>query len=443
MINTIEVSLEEFPSDKLSINKLLPRSDQTPLTVVDQVAPLLSAIENKGIAPVQDYIKRFDNVDIENIRVPERAIKEALEHLDPDVKTSIVHSIERVRQVHQTQRPSEHVTTLGPGATVTGKWVPIERVGLYVPGGRAVYPSSVIMNAIPALIAGVGSLVVCSPPQKEHGGLPHPTILATCALLGIEEVWAVGGAAAVGLMAYGAIDSDGAPLTPVDLITGPGNVFVTAAKRLVSSQVGIDSEAGPTEIAIIADDSARADFIAWDMISQAEHDPLAASVLITPSKELADQVNQILPTLVSQTQHRERIETALSGKQSTILVVPNIESAITAANAYAAEHLEIHTADSQAIAEKITQAGAIFVGPYSPVPLGDYAAGSNHVLPTSSHARYQSGLSTVTFMKLMNVIEYDNAALQEIGPDVIRMAEAEALPAHGQSIAVRMNNENS
>ena len=318
---------------------------------------------------------------------------------------------------------------------MTEEFRPIERVGLYVPGGKAVYPSSVIMNAVPAQEAGAESLVVASPPQKEFGGLPHPTVLAVCQMLGVDEVWAVGGGQAIALMAYG---DDDVELAPVDMITGPGNIFVTAAKRLVRGVVGTDAEAGPTEIAILADDTANPVYVAYDLISQAEHDPMAASVLITTSDNLAQRVKTEVEARYSATANAERAAEALGGQQSGIVLVDSLDAAIAVANAYAAEHLEIHTAEPEAVAGRIKHAGAIFVGDFAPVPLGDYAAGSNHVLPTSGTARFSGGLSTHTFLRSVNLIAYDRAALEEIAPHVIAFAEAERLPAHGEAIRARL-----
>ena len=325
---------------------------------------------------------------------------------------------------------------------MTEVFQPIERVGLYVPGGKAVYPSSVIMNAVPAQEAGAQAMVVASPPQKDFGGLPHPTVLATCHMLGIEEVWAVGGGQAIALLAYG--DDEPATgeeaLEPVDIITGPGNVFVAAAKRAVHGVVGIDAEAGPTEIAIVADDTANPVFVAYDLISQAEHDPMAASVLITDSEDLAKAVNAEVEQRYTATANAERAAEALRGEQSGIVLVNDLESSIAVANAYAAEHLEIHTAKAREVAERIRHAGAIFIGDYSPVPLGDYTAGSNHVLPTSGTARFSAGLSTHTFLRPVNLVEYDRAALEEVADNVIAFATAEALPAHGEAIAARFED---
>jgi histidinol dehydrogenase len=303
-----------------------------------------------------------------------------------------------------------------------------------------VYPSTVVMNVVPAQIAGVESLVVCSPPQSEFGGRPHPTILAAAALLGVSEVWALGGAQAVALLTYGGTDTDGADLEPVDVITGPGNVYLTAAKRLVRGLVGIDSEAGPTEIAILADATADPVHVAADLISQAEHDPLAASVLVTDSEELADAVDVELTRQVKETKHTDRIVTALNGKQSGCVLVSSVDDGLTVVDAYAAEHLEIQTADAAAVAARVRAAGAIFVGAHSPVSLGDYCAGSNHVLPTGGCARHSSGLSVQTFLRGIHVIDYSAEALRDVADKVVALANAEDLPAHGQAVTARFGS---
>jgi histidinol dehydrogenase len=360
-----------------------------------------------------------------------------MDALDPTVRAALEESIARARKVHEDQRRPDIRTDVVPGGTVTERWVPVGRVGLYVPGGAAVYPSSVVMNVVPALVAGVGSMVVCSPPQVAHRGWPHPAVLAACALLGVGEVWAVGGAQAISLLGYGGVDTDGAPLEPVDLITGPGNVYVTAAKRLLRGRVGIDAEAGPTEIAILADDTADPVHVAADLISQAEHDTLAASVLITTSAGLAEAVDAELARQVPRTKHHERIRTALTGKQSGCVLVSDVDSALSVVDAYAAEHLEIQTADAASVARRVRNAGAIFVGPFAPVSLGDYCAGSNHVLPTGGCARHSSGLSVQTFLRGIHLVEYTEDALIKVADHVVALADVEDLPAHGQAVTAR------
>ena len=432
MLRTIDLRGQELRPAQL--RRVLPRGGTDVAAVVDKVAPLVHRVRQEGAAAALDFGEQFDGVRPTHLRVPQAELEKAASGLDPQVRRAIEASIERVRKVHAEQKPAAHTTELAPGATVTEVFRPIERVGLYVPGGKAVYPSSVIMNAVPAQAAGAESLVVASPPQKECGGLPHPTVLAVCQMLGVDEVWAVGGGQAIALMAYG---DDDAELAPVDMITGPGNIFVTAAKRLVRGVVGTDAEAGPTEIAIIADDTANPVYVAYDLISQAEHDPMAASVLITASPSLAQRVKTEVEARHGATAHAQRTAEALGGEQSGIVLVDSLDAAVAVANAYAAEHLEIHTAEPGAVAERIKHAGAIFVGHFAPVPLGDYAAGSNHVLPTSGTARFSAGLSTHTFMRPVNLIDYDRAALEEIAPHVIAFAEAEGLPAHGEAIRAR------
>ncbi|MFZ0712900.1 histidinol dehydrogenase [Mycobacterium sp.] len=419
----------------------LPRGGVDVEAALSTVRPIVDAVADRGAEAALDYGESFDGVRPPTVRVPSAELDAALAGLDRDVRAALEVAIERTRAVHADQRRSDVTTTLGPGATVTERWVPVDRVGLYVPGGNAVYPSSVVMNVVPAQAAGVGSLVVASPPQaRSQGrfiGSPHPTILAAARLLGVDEVWAVGGAQAVALMAYGGVDTDGGELLPVDMITGPGNIYVTAAKRLCRSRVGIDAEAGPTEIAILADDTADPAHVAADLISQAEHDEMAASVLVTPSAELADAADTELAAQLQTTVHRQRVTTALAGRQSAIILVDDIDAGIRTVNAYAAEHLEIQTADSDKVAAQIRSAGAIFVGPYSPVSLGDYCAGSNHVLPTAGSAAHSSGLSVQTFLRGIHVVDYTEAALKDVSGHVITLADAEDLPAHGEAIRRR------
>ncbi|MGD7000932.1 histidinol dehydrogenase [Corynebacterium halotolerans] len=419
------------------LRRTLPRGGTDVNSVLPTVAPLVEDVRHRGAVAALEYGEKFDRVRPGSVRVPAQALRTALTELEPQVRDALEEAISRVRKVHTEQVPAGHTTELAPGATVTEVFLPVSRVGLYVPGGNAVYPSSVIMNVVPAQAAGVESLVVASPPQEQFGGLPHPTILAACALLGIDEVWAVGGGQAIALLAYG--DED-AGLIPVDKVTGPGNIFVTAAKRLVNGVVGIDSEAGPTEIAILADNSADPVSVAYDLISQAEHDVMAASVLITDSEELAVRVNEEISARYTVTRNADRVAEALRGQQSGTVLVDDLAAGIRTADAYAAEHLEIHTRHARQVAEQIRNAGAIFVGNYAPVPLGDYAAGSNHVLPTSGTARFSSGLTTHTFLRPVNLIEYDESALQDISATVVALADAEDLPAHGEAIRARFEN---
>jgi histidinol dehydrogenase len=439
-VSSPPLSRIDLRGDQLSAARLravLPRGGVDVETVIPTVRPIIDAVIERGADAALDYGQTFDGVRPETVRVPAAKLSAALADLDPAVRTALEVAIDRTRAVHADQKRTDTTTTLAPGATVTERWVPVERVGLYVPGGNAVYPSSVVMNVVPAQTAGVDSLVIASPPQAEFDGQPHPTILAAAALLGVDEVWAVGGAQSVALLAYGGTDTDGAELAPVDMITGPGNIYVTAAKRICRSQVGIDAEAGPTEIAILADHTADPAHVAADLISQAEHDEMAASVLVTPSVELADATDAELAAQLRTTVHRERVTAALTGRQSAIVLVDDIDSGIRIVNAYAAEHLEIHTADASAVAGRIRSAGAIFVGPWSPVSLGDYCAGSNHVLPTAGCARHSSGLSVQTFLRGIHVVDYSEAALKDVSGYVITLAQAENLPAHGEAVRRR------
>lgn len=431
------IDLRNRALNAAQLRSALPRGGVDVDAIVPKVRPIVEAVAEHGAKAALDYGHTFDGIRPDTVRVPADRLAAALANLDPDVRAALQVAIDRARAVHADQRRTDTTTTLAPGATVTERWVPVERVGLYVPGGNAVYPSSVVMNVVPAQTAGVDSLVIASPPQAEFDGLPHPTILAAAALLGVDEVWAVGGAQAVALLAYGGTDIDGAELAPVDMITGPGNIYVTAAKRICRSQVGIDAEAGPTEIAILADDTADPVHVAADLISQAEHDEMAASVLVTDSEALAAATDRELTRQLETTVHVERVKAALSGKQSAIVLVDDIEAGVRVVNAYAAEHLEIQTEDAPAVAGRIRSAGAIFVGAWSPVSLGDYCAGSNHVLPTAGCARHSSGLSVQTFLRGIHVIEYDEAALKDVSGHVITLSKAENLPSHGEAVRRR------
>ncbi|WP_251150762.1 histidinol dehydrogenase [Cellulosimicrobium sp. Marseille-Q4280] len=419
----------------------LPRAELGVEDAAHRVAPIIEAVRTRGAEALREYAERFDGVRPEHLRVPATALSTALADLDPTVRDGLEEAIRRVRQVHAAQRPQDFTVQLAPGAQVRQRWVPVQRVGLYAPGGLAVYPSSVVMNVVAAQEAGVPSLAVASPPQKDNGGLPHPTILAACALLGVDEVYGVGGAQAVAMFAYGAAGSepqDGDVLCePVDVVTGPGNVFVAAAKRLVRGVVGIDSEAGPTEIAILADGSADPGHVAVDLISQAEHDPSAAAVLVTPSVELAAAVESRLKDLVPSTKHAQRVAQALAGPQSAVVLVDDLEQGLQVVDAYGAEHLEIQTDDAAVLAERVRSAGAIFVGPWSPVSLGDYMAGSNHVLPTGGCAHFSSGLGVHSYVKAVQVIEYDRDALEVVADRIVAVANDEDLPAHGEAVRAR------
>ncbi|HEX6148263.1 histidinol dehydrogenase [Nocardioides sp.] len=432
MIRRIDLRGAAGPVDYRAV---LPRAELDVETAGHAIRPVLEAIRTRGVEAVLEYGRQFDGVDLDDIAVPDATLHASLDQLDPAVRAGLEESIRRLRATCEAELERDVTTQVAPGAVVTHRKTPMRRVGLYVPGGLAPLVSSVVMNVVPAQVAGVGSIALASPPQRAHGGLPAPTILAACALLGVDEVYAVGGAQAVGMFAYGA-----GPCRPVDLVTGPGNIYVAAAKRLVRGVVGIDSEAGPTEIAILADASADPAYVAADLISQAEHDPSAASVLVTDSERLADDVVVELEKQVHETRHVGRITTALGGPQSGVVLVDDVEHGLGVVNAYAAEHLEIHTRDAATVADRVRNAGAIFVGPFAPVSLGDYAAGSNHVLPTGGCACHSSGLSVRSFLKSVHVVEYTRDALADVADHVVTLAEAEDLPGHGRAVTVRLDD---
>ena len=424
---------------KAGYTNLIPRAALDVAEAMKLVEPILTRVKNGNESDLIALAKEFDAIAPQSIKVPREELTKALAALDPKIRAALEISAERIRKVHSDQIRGETTTRVVDGGSVTEKWVPVDRVGLYVPGGRAVYPSSVMMNVIPAQIAKVQSIAIASPPQSDFGGLPHPTILATCELLGVTEVYAVGGAQAIALFAYGMENL----CEKCDLVTGPGNIYVAAAKRALRGIIGIDSEAGPTEIAIVADETAISADVAADLISQAEHDVIAAAVLITSSEKLIDDVQKELAIRVPRTKHSARIKEALTGIQSAFVLVDSTEHGIEVANAYAAEHLEIQTKDSAKDAQKIRNAGAVFIGRFSPVSLGDYSAGSNHVLPTGGCACHSSGLSVQTFLRGLHFIEYNESAFTDIAPTVITLANSEDLPAHGEAMAVRFEDKSS
>jgi histidinol dehydrogenase len=430
MIRRIDLRGQQ-PADYRTV---VPRADFDVEAALHVVRPICDDVRERGVEAITSCSAKFDGVEQTDIVVPREALRQALADLDGDIRAGLEESIRRLRLTCEAELEQDTTVQIGPGATVTQRLVPVDRVGLYVPGGVAPLVSSVVMNVVPAQVAGVGSIALTSSPQKAFGGLPHPTILAACELLGIEEVYAVGGAQAVAMFAYGA-----GPCRRVDLVTGPGNIYTVSAKRLLKGVVGIDSEAGPTEIAVLADDTADAAYVAADLVSQAEHDPMAASVLVTDSLRLADDVEAELDKQVSATRHTERVRTALSGQQSGIVLVDGLEQGLDVINAYAAEHTEIQTADASAVAARVRNAGAVFVGSFTPVSLGDYCAGSNHVLPTAGCACHSSGLSVRSFVRSVHVVEYSREALEEVAGHVTTLADAEDLPGHGAAVKVRFD----
>ena len=431
------VDLRGRQLSKRGYQELLPRAPLDINSALSDIKPILDSVKNGDESTLLELSSRFDGIAPQSLRVPKAVMSSALTTLDPQLREIITESVRRVRIVHRDQQRGATTTRVVDGGEVQERWVPVDRVGLYVPGGRAVYPSSVVMNVVPAQIAGVPSIAVASPAQKENDGWPHPTILAACALMGVDEVYAMGGAQAIAAFAYGVKNGENEILEPVDLVTGPGNIYVAAAKRALRGTIGIDSEAGPTEIAVVADSTANPDDVAADLISQAEHDTIAAAILITDSVKLAEEVQVRVQQRTVRTKHSARITEALSGIQSAIVLTDNLEQSLDIANAYAAEHLELLVANPQNASEKIRNAGAVFLGRFAPVSLGDYLAGSNHVLPTGGCACHSSGLSVQTFLRGLHFVSYSERAFREIAASVITFAQAEDLPAHGEAIAAR------
>jgi histidinol dehydrogenase len=436
MIQTIDLRGTQLtPAQLLAA---VPRALTDVSVASDVAADLIADVRQRGEAALLDQAERLDRVRPASVRVPASDIADAVAALDPGVRTAIEETIRRVRLASAAQVPPGLTTTIAAGAEITQRWQPVNRVGLYVPGGKAVYPSSVVMNVVPAQVAGVASIALASPPQSAFEGRVHPTILAVAALLGVDEIYAMGGAGAVGAFAWGV---PGIGLDPVQLVTGPGNVYVAAAKRLVRGQTGIDAEAGPTDILVIADDAADPVFVAADLVSQAEHDELAAAVLVTDSADLAASVEARLNELARSTTHSERVSASLGGQQSAIVLVDDLAAAASFSNAFGPEHLEIQTRDPDAVLATIENAGAIFLGAHSPVSLGDYAAGSNHVLPTGGQARFSSGLGAYTFLRPQQVVRYDREALRDVAGHIDALSAAEALPAHGDAVKARFAGE--
>ncbi|GAA1320165.1 histidinol dehydrogenase [Leucobacter albus] len=437
-MRTIDLRSRELSRGELLT--LVPRAALGADDAVERVRPLVAAVAEHGEAALRDQARQFDGVEGHALRVPAEAVASSLANCPDDVRAALLELIARLRLGSAAQVPSTRVTVIGEGARITQRWQPVSRVGLYAPGGKAAYPSSVIMNAVSAQTAGVPSLALASPAQADNGGLPHPAVLWAAALCGIDEVYAIGGAGAIAAFAHGVPEI---ALEPVDVVTGPGNVFVAAAKRVVSGTVGIDSEAGTTEILVIADGTANPAYVAADLISQAEHDEAAASVLVTDAPEFAELVLGEIERRVPNTRHAERVRAALTGPQSAVILVDDLAIAVRVSNAYGPEHLEIQTRDDEAVLTGISDAGAIFVGGYTPVSLGDYLAGSNHVLPTGGTARFAAGLGAHTFLRPQQIIHYDRTALAATEQPLLTLAGAEGLPAHGEAVSARFEQEGS
>ena len=431
------VDLRGTSLSRSELEGIVPRATYDVAVAAEAAGALIQEVRDRGEDALLEQAERFDRVRPAALRVPAAEVAAAVATLDPAVREALDEMIARVRSASAAQLPQPRSTRIGDGAQVDQRWLPVARAGLYVPGGKAVYPSSVVMSVVPAQVAGVASVALVSPPQREFGGGVHPTILAAAGLLGVDEVYAMGGAGAVGALAYG-VPAIG--LEPVQVITGPGNVFVAAAKRLVRGQVGIDSEAGPTEILVIGDDSANPAYVAADLVSQAEHDELAAAVLVTDSESLAEMVAAEVERMAGITSHADRIAVSLAGAQSGIVLVDDLSTAAAVSNAYGPEHLSIQTTDPDAVLASIDNAGAVFLGGHSPVSLGDYLAGSNHVLPTGGQSRFSSGLGSHTFLRPQQVIRYTESALAEVADRIVAVANAEDLPAHGEAITERFRS---
>jgi histidinol dehydrogenase len=431
------VDLRGKQATRSELRGVLPRAELNIEVALDVVRPICDDVRRRGAAAVREYTNQFDHVDLTTTRVPAQALSAALDALDPAVRAALEEAARRTRLVHEAQRRVDATVELSPGGTVTERWLPVHRVGLYVPGGLLAYPSSVVMNVVPAQVAGVGSLAIASPPQQSNGGLPDPVILAACALLGVDEVHAVGGAQAIAMFAYGTEDCE-----PTDLVTGPGNVYVASAKRLLKGIIGTDAEAGPTEIGILADDSADPVFVAADLVAQAEHDANASCLLVTPSPELIDAVDVELARQVPATRHSERVETALRN-QSAYVLVDDLEQGLAVVDEWAAEHLEVLTRDARSWAARVVNAGAVFIGPFAPVSLGDYLAGSNHVLPTGGTSRHTGGLSVQSFLRSQHVVDFSREALAEVAPLIDALGGSEDLHAHVDAVRVRVPREPS
>ena len=422
-------------STKDILENLLKRSPSSYGKYEMAVAQILDKVKQEKDQALFGYTKEFDKADItaENIKVTEEEIKEAYEQVDPSLLAVIRKALVNIRTYHEKQRQNSWFTSSENGTMLGQKVTPLYRVGVYVPGGKAVYPSSVLMNIVPAKVAGVPNIVMCTPPGRD--GKVYPTTLVAAREAGADVIYKVGGAQAIAAMAFGTES-----IPKVDKIVGPGNIFVALAKKAVYGHVSIDSVAGPSEILVLADDTANPHYVAADLLSQAEHDEMASAILITTSTELAKKVQSEIEGYLKVLSRREIIEKSLENF-GYILIAEDMDEAIEAANEIASEHLEIVTANAFEVMMKIRNAGAIFIGEYSSEPLGDYFAGPNHVLPTNGTAKFFSALSVDDFIKKSSIVYYSREALKEIHKDIVQFATAEQLTAHANSIAVRFEKE--
>ena len=421
-------TIQLAPGELLKVDQL-NRKGVLPESIVESAKAIVADVRVNGDAAVREYCKRFDGVELESFRLPQEQIDAALENLDPAFVAALEKAAEQIRDFHRREVEQSWFTTRADGTMLGVKVTPLAAAGIYVPGGRAQYPSTVLMNAIPAKVAGVERVVMVTPPQKD--GLISPYTLAAAKLGGVDEIYMVGGAQAVAALAYGT-----ETIPKVDKITGPGNAFVAAAKQVVSGDIGIDMIAGPSEVCVLADATANPMVVAADLMAQAEHDPLAACYLVTCDTAFAAEVEAGIEVLVSQSPREEITRTSLAN-EGTIVVAADMASAVEAVNTVAPEHLELHCADAMGLLGSIRNAGAIFVGAWSSEPLGDYVAGPNHTLPTGGTALFSNPLSVEEFVKRSSVICYTPAGLLADAPATQRLAEAEGLWSHALSAALR------
>lgn len=402
--------------------------------VANSVAGIIAAVRERGMAALEHYTREFDRFRLtdENIRISEEECAIAEAACDSDALAALKFAAARIRAYHERQVPPDLRYTDEAGVVLGWRWTPVDAAGLYAPGGLAAYPSSVLMNAIPAKVAGVGRLCLCAPTQ---GGKANPLVLAAARIAGVDEIYRVGGAQAIAAMAYGA-----GPIAPVDVVAGPGNAYVAEAKRQVFGHVGIDAVAGPSEILVVADNRNPPEWIAADLLSQAEHDPSSRAILITDDAAFADRVEAAAAEQLRASPRRKIAEAAWRDN-SAIIVVAGLDAAPGIIDRFAPEHLELAVADPDRLAAAVRHAGAIFLGRHAPEALGDYVAGPDHVLPTARAARYASGLSVLTFMKRTSIIGGDEKALAAIGPAAARLADAEGLPGHAASVRLRLDGE--
>lgn len=422
-------------STKDILENLLKRSPNNYGKFEAAVADILANVKEKGDEALFSYTKEFDKVEVtaDTIRVTEAEIQEAYEAVDASLLEVIRKALVNIRSYHEKQRQNSWFTSTENGTMLGQKVTPLNRVGVYVPGGKAVYPSSVLMNIVPAKVAGVPHIVMTTPPGKD--GKVNPSTLVAAKEAGADEIYKVGGAQAIGALAYGT-----ASIPKVDKIVGPGNIFVALAKKAVYGHVSIDSIAGPSEILVLADETSNPHYVAADLLSQAEHDEMASAILITTSTELAQNVEKEIDGYLKVLSRREIIEKSLENF-GYILIAEDMDEAIDAANEIASEHMEIVTKNAFEVMMKVRNAGAIFIGEYSSEPLGDYFAGPNHVLPTNGTAKFFSALSVDDFIKKSSIVYYSRSALKEIHKDIIQFATSEQLTAHANSIAVRFEDE--